>query len=74
MKPESVSKSLRIGFGPYTDASSGWSKLASVDATSARCSDQTAESLKNYTTPLTPADAADNCDPYCALAGRPTRN
>jgi hypothetical protein len=32
MKPESVSKSLRIGFGPYTDASSGWSKLASVDA------------------------------------------
>ena len=33
MKPESVSKSLRIGFGPYTDASSGWPKLASVDAT-----------------------------------------
>ena len=32
MKPESVSNSLRIGFGPYTDASSGWSKLASVDA------------------------------------------
>ena len=37
MKPESVSKSLRIGFGPYTDASSGWSKLTSVDATEASC-------------------------------------
>ena len=58
MKPESVSKSLRIGFGPYTDASLGWPKLASVDATEARRTTELPWLLEASFAPLMSSDIA----------------
>ena len=70
MKPESVSKSLRIGFGPYTDASSGWSKLASVDATAVSKTSEYRTDLGRSVDHSQPAIAIAICLGYAAFNGQ----